>query len=683
MSCIRQVSLIVNCGYARVCIYENSNPGSKGARARQDIDKPKRLNSFRSQFGPHPQYKIPDGYFEVNGKGTTQFDRDCNKILDSFVKYRNVDIQFTKNSYLMNFSSSKWSKLPIAEKAQHTLGNCKRCFELHPEHQAAFPLKPQYIDKPVVTLDYDALQRQGIKKFTSNVLSELNRVYTSKASTSFTDAVTTTKSSGLEKKKTPNEKRKAKICLEKQIVSKVNQHFADTAAIAMLTEGESKRKYHRKRLLQSYSSPADQRKPKKKKHSPNFEHVSWDTQQLQSTLENWPAGTAINWSAVGREHGIEGKNAGQIAREFAEARELDVEEIMSSTPKRKPTNRPCKRKLPGTNVSIPSNPPIHAIEAEIKSMITSGRFTLGEECAPFKITKYVMENDTLAPRDTLVQARKVPLKQLRQRLLKKHQKYMRLTPARDMGEQKVRAILEKANYTNLDAMTHEEQCEALDHAQTSRALCFWHDHATILKMGFIMITVHVMYDSLVFLTDDEYHSDINIQSEVEQPEVYILSAGSSSGEDQAALVGERITCLLDLPTPVQTDSGMAITDTVRFFTGDHPAAQYEQGSKHGGYYKCGACGCHEALFSDQAHALTHVWRPLEELQSLAIGGTLGLQPGEIRPFHELKVNELKIELGARGVHLEDGLLKKDLQGKLDGILRGVASVPALLLPNPT
>ena len=78
----------------------------------------------------------------------------------------------------------------------------------------------------------------------------------------------------------------------------MNQHFADTAAIAMLTDGES--------------------------------------------------GTAINWSAIGREHGIEGKNAGQIAREFAEACELDVEEIMSSTPKRKPTNRLCRRKLPGT-----------------------------------------------------------------------------------------------------------------------------------------------------------------------------------------------------------------------------------------------------------------------------------------------------------------------------------------------
>lgn len=107
-----------------------------------------------------------------------------------------------------------------------------------------------------------------------------------------------------------------------------------------------------------------------------------------------------------------------------------------------------------------------------------------------------------------------------------------------------------------------------------------------------------MYDPLVFFSDDEYHGDVSIQSEVEQPEVYLLSAGSSSGEDQAALVGERINCLLDLPTPVHTDSGMAITDTIRYFTGDHPAAQFEQGSKHGGKYKCGACGCKETLFSD-------------------------------------------------------------------------------------
>lgn len=69
----------------------------------------------------------------------------------------------------------------------------------------------------------------------------------------------------------------------------------------------------------------------------------------------------------------------------------------------------------------------------------------------------------------------------------------------------------------------------------------WHDHATILKMGFLMVTVHTLYDPAVFYTDDEYqrkhphHTSLCIQSEVKQPEIYLLSLGGSSVEDQAAL----------------------------------------------------------------------------------------------------------------------------------------------------
>lgn len=121
------------------------------------------------------------------------------------------------------------------------------------------------------------------------------------------------------------------------------------------------------------------------------------------------------------------------------------------------------------------------------------------------------------------------------------------------------------------------------------------DHATILKMGFIMVTVHVMYDPVVFYTDKEYEelnpgATVNVQSQVEQPEIHLLAAGSSNVEDQAALIGDRLTCLLDLSKPVQTEKGTDITDTLRFFTGDHPATQ---GTKQGGTYKCGMCGCQE------------------------------------------------------------------------------------------
>lgn len=91
----------------------------------------------------------------------------------------------------------------------------------------------------------------------------------------------------------------------------------------------------------------------------------------------------------------------------------------------------------------------------------------------------------------------------------------------------------------------------------------------------------------------------------------------------------------------------------------------------------------ETLFSDQAHALLHPWRPLKQLQSLAIGGTFGKHAGILRPFQNLKVHELKSELQARGICLEKGVKKNELQRELDDILKGVARVPALLLTDPT
>lgn len=62
------------------------------------------------------------------------------------------------------------------------------------------------------------------------------------------------------------------------------------------------------------------------------------------------------------------------------------------------------------------------------------------------------------------------------------------------------------------------------------------------------------------------------------------------------------------------------------------------------------CGCKERLFDDQAHSLFHKWRSLEELQSVATGGTFGNRAGILRPF-DLKVGELRTELRAREVDI--------------------------------
>ena len=692
MSCIRTVSYIINCGYARVTIYENS-PTQRGCHGRKSIDSKQRAFNFRSQFSDCPNYGIPSDYFEPRGKdGSSQFDRDCQKILNGFTSLKwPSNSKIDRETYLMKFSSTKWSELSTTEKAMHSMTQCSHCYDTSFEYQKTFPLKPFFQPQcvPVVQIDRERLKRQGTKKFTSNVLAELNSVYVEETNVTFRDAILKQKSLGLEKKKSQYERKKEKRDMQKKFTKQVNESFAERAAITMLTEGESKRKYHRKRLAQSFVTPNNQPLSKKpKKHSPNFNNVEWDKENLEHTLQNWPSDSPINWSAIARDHGVPGGNAGQVVKEFANSLGLFTSE--GSTPRRKPRLRAKKVRLPGSDISIPSNPAVTVVNREIQTMVESGRFTLGEQCAPYKLTKYVPINGTLSVQETIVNARKVPLLELRKRLLHKQCQYMRLTPTPTIEAMSVSELQDRISKFggNANSSSHGDLCKFLCSYERSRSLVLWHDHATILKMGFLMVTVHTLYDPAVFLTDEEYRErnpdllPLSIQSEVEQPEIYMLSLGGSSIEDQAAVIGDRLECLGDLSLPLDADNGVQVTDTLRFFIGDHPAAQFEQGTKQGGTYKCGTCGSKDSMFDDQAYSLQCKWRDLHDLQSICISGVHGREAGILKPFDNLKVDQLRRELRARGVN-DTSKSKPVLREMLDNILLGIVRVPALLLTNPT
>ncbi len=82
---------------------------------------------------------------------------------------------------------------------------------------------------------------------------------------------------------------------------------------------------------------------------------------------------------------------------------------------------------------------------------------------------------------------------------------------------------------------------------------------------------------------------------------------------------------------------------------------------------------------DLAHSLHCKWRSTAHLQSLVLEGKYGNTPGRLKPLDNLKVQELRQELRARG-HSTIGL-KAELQRDLEGILKGVQRVPTLLVLN--
>ena len=100
-------------------------------------------------------------------------------------------------------------------------------------------------------------------------------------------------------------------------------------------------------------------------------------------------------------------------------------------------------------------------------------------------------------------------------------------------------------------------------------------HGTILGLGCIVLTVHVAYDPAVFYTQEEYEAlhgeSPSIQSLVERPIIHLFAAGSSSGDDQMALLQDRIDCLYDLSLHLTSSKSIPIRDELKFFIGDHPA----------------------------------------------------------------------------------------------------------------
>ena len=142
-------------------------------------------------------------------------------------------------------------------------------------------------------------------------------------------------------------------------------------------------------------------------------------------------------------------------------------------------------------------------------MIDSGKLSLGIPCAPFSLTHYQVVDGELKQQDKTIHGRKFPLKELRQKLLTQQEKHMRL-----LSDEEIEQMTPDDLHTALKAHDHgnhmttstrstEELQADLKRLQRTRSLALWHDHATILGLGMVIVMVHVLYDSFVFLTKEE------------------------------------------------------------------------------------------------------------------------------------------------------------------------------------
>lgn len=619
-NCVRHITLEFNCGYARTAVRELT-PRTHGS---QSIDKNKRSLEFQQLFADCPSYGLPESYFEDNTANGSLFNRDCDKLLKIWSKRWNPTSN--RQEYEQHFCIKKWKANP--HRQQHTLAKCKACQAMHYSVQCTFPQGPHFVES-LLSIDTEKLQDCGKREGTVRALSEVNIAFAQVFETSFTESLIKYGKENIQKKPSALEKKKKRREIYRQCRDKENEALKRSSAIAVLTEDESIRGYQRKRKRQYFDTTPPAKQAKTKSHSPDFNTVTWDKDKVLLDLQQYPpAPPPINWLQFAKEHGVTGKNAGQVVKEFALKSGIDTEKLDGRQLDR-PRTRVRRRKLVGGEISSAATPTPASLQEEWQKMVQSGELSLGRPCVPYTMTKYSAMNGGLERVELTIVGRKFPLLEIRKKLLAKHEKYMRLNTDTEIDS------MSHSDLQSLSSLYHHSVSPESDiHDlrsttklfQRSRSLVLWHDHGTVLHLGCILLTVHVAYDPAVFLTQHEYETKhthtTSIQSLVETPSIYMLAAGSSSTEDQVALLQDRLDCLFDLSTEISSSNGVIVCDKLHFFVGDHPAQQFERGTQQGGTYKCGGCEVKDVMMGDLAHSLQKPRRSLKDLQDLAIKESL-------------------------------------------------------------
>jgi len=329
----------------------------------------------------------------------------------------------------------------------------------------------------------------------------------------------------------------------------------------------------------------------------------------------------------------------------------------------------------------------------LKLKIQKGEYSLGELIVPKKYKKMVIDqNGNIQTQEFTVEGRKNPLDEIRKKMLLKHKKFIRQHPDEyydEMTRLRVVECLKAINeFDDTEGLTVMRR--KLKRMQRQRHLMLWHDHSTVTNHGHLVFMVASIYDPALYLTNDEYFQStgvlVDIQTEVEKPEIYIVGRCRSSDAEQLAYVDTRCECLRGLSQHLDIIPGVAISDVMRFFKGDGPAVAFESGQQKGGHYFCSVCGMH-AVMSDM---LDHVFRcrhvSLKDKQQLILKGPSGRQNSLLKipkPLQNLNKEELYSELRSREIYPDTDVSKSNLKKELASHLQGVQGVPALLYSSST
>lgn len=298
-----------------------------------------------------------------------------------------------------------------------------------------------------------------------------------------------------------------------------------------------------------------------------------------------------------------------VVKEFLENHGVDQTRFTHFRKNKNPVVRRSLRRMFGGETTIPVPRPNKKIKDAIIEKINSGEYTLGKMVVPKQYKRLVIKQDGSIEEETFyVSGRQIPLEDIRVKTLQEHEnngwvrdhsdaKYVNMIP-----QQVIQQLKFLGEYDDNDDLTLGELKKKLQKFERTRHLLAWSDHSCILNHGHLLLTVNVMYDPAFYFTREELKlktgKDIDIETLVQKPQVYIMGRCSDQVADQLCYMPNRINDIVEMEVPVLSKCGVTVTDVMRFFHGDHPAQAVEAGQQDGGHYPCCICPLKACAWTD-------------------------------------------------------------------------------------
>ena len=172
-------------------------------------------------------------------------------------------------------------------------------------------------------------------------------------------------------------------------------------------------------------------------------------------------------------------NRGQVIKEYLAEQGIPAAQIKQ----RRRAQRRSKKRLPGGKVSFPVYKPVQKLKDDVDKRIQSGQINLGIECVTTQ-TKYSTHEGKMIQESFEVNARKIPLLEIRKKLLKKHEDLGIIRQHSDnfyatLTTEEIKLQLTKLHEMIDSEVNVEDLGQKLKSLSRQRLLKVWYDHSEI------------------------------------------------------------------------------------------------------------------------------------------------------------------------------------------------------------